>query len=91
MRRTLEEVTGYEVPTERAEESEQEEPFSRDSTTLANSGVLLRMEGVEERASDQVGRPDHRRRCDQEASCNAADGKPDLRKISAISLCGTRE
>lgn len=75
---TLEEVSGHEVPAERPEEGEEEEPLSRDPTTLANSGVLLGMQSVEQRTCYKVGWPYHRWRCDKEASCDATNGEADL-------------
>ena len=75
---TLEQVAGYEIPAERAEEGEEEEPLSREATTLADSCVLLGMQRVEQRACHKVRWPNHRRWRNQEASRDAANGKADL-------------
>ena len=44
---------------------------------VADTLVVLRVERVEERAEHQVGGPDHRRRCDEEAARDTADRETD--------------
>jgi hypothetical protein len=70
-----EEVVGEEIPAEGAEEGIGEEAFTRDTTAITNTGVLLRVKGVEEGAGDEIGGPDHGRRLNEEATCDTTDGK----------------
>ena len=47
------------TPDEGNQEHIREEPFTTDTTTVADSRVLLRVQCVEECASDEIGGPDH--------------------------------
>lgn len=85
-REGLEDVAGEEVPAKGADKHIYEEPLTRDTAAGTHTGVLLRVEGVEERAVDQICWPDHRRGRDQEAASNATDGEPDLRRLSEKHL-----
>lgn len=57
-RERLEDVSGEEIPTRRGKETVEEEPFTANTTTVSDTGVLLLMESIEQRASDQIRRPD---------------------------------
>lgn len=54
----LEEVAGEEVPDGGGEEGVEEEPLTAHTTAATNTGVLLRVQGVEKSAGNQVGGPD---------------------------------
>lgn len=74
------ETTSYErhtllTPDETTQEHIREEPLTGDTTTVTNTSILLRMERVEQSASDQVHGPDHRRWSDQETTHDTTDGK----------------
>lgn len=73
-----EEVTRDPVPAERADQSVREEALSGETSTRSYARILLGVQGVEQGASDQVGRPDHGRRVDQEPPCDASDRETDL-------------
>lgn len=49
---------------------------------VANAGILLRMERVEQGASDEVGRPDHRRRLHEIATEHSTNREADLYNYS---------
>lgn len=53
-----EDVVGEPIPAERTDEHVEEEAFAADACARADAGVLLLVEGVEERAGDQVRGPD---------------------------------
>ena len=59
---TLEDEAREEIPAEAADERIQEETLSRDSPSVSNATVALRMQRIEEGASYEVGGPNHRRR-----------------------------
>ena len=90
VRERAEEVAGEEVPTERADEDVEEEPLAGDTAAGSHAGVVLGVKGVEQRAGDQVGGPDHRGRLHQEAASDTTDGEPNLytdvngRKIAEV-------
>lgn len=79
-REGLEEVAGEEVPEEGADEDVEEEPLTGDTAAGTDTGVLLRMEGVEQCAGDQIGGPDHGRGLHQKATSNTTNGETNLRK-----------
>lgn len=58
VRKGTKEIPGEEVPAEGEQASVGEEPFTRDSSTVALARVLRLMQGVEQRRVHQVGRPD---------------------------------
>jgi hypothetical protein len=78
------------LPREGAEEGAEEEALARDAAAGALAGEVLGVEGVEEGAGDEVGRPDwggdrsegvcmrgrtHGRGRDEEAADDAAEGE----------------
>lgn len=71
-----EKVIWEQVPECGAGESDVEELFTAVASAVTNTRVLGCMEGVEERAGNEIGRPDHGRGLDQEASRNTANGEP---------------
>ena len=88
----LEDVAGEEEPDEGAEEGVEEEPLARDASAVPDPSVLLRVQRVEERTGHQICRPDHGGRCDEETSCDAPDGEPDLPQVFSKSITlGTLE
>ena len=58
-REGLEDVAGEEVPAEGSQEHVGEEAFTGDTTARTHAAVVLRVQGVEESASDEVRGPDH--------------------------------
>ena len=57
VRHCLEDVVRKPVPTERTEKDIGEETLSANATTIADTGVLLLMQGVEQSTGHQVRRP----------------------------------
>ena len=55
---SLEEIPWDNVPRSRSEEAVEEEPLTAYTAAVTNTGIGLCVEGVEESASNQVGRPD---------------------------------
>lgn len=53
----LKEVTRHKFPQKHSEEGDGEETLARDTPARTNARVVLGMQGVEEGACDQVGRP----------------------------------
>ena len=71
-------VAGHEVPAERRGEAVEEEALARNTTTGTHTGIVLRVQGVEEHTCDEISRPDHGWRVDQEAASNATNREADL-------------
>lgn len=72
-----EDVAGEEVPAEGEDERIGEEAFTGDTAAGTDTGVLLRVEGVEERAGDEVGGPDHGGRLHEETTGDTTDRETD--------------
>lgn len=73
-----EEVAGEDVPDGTAEEHEEEEAFSGDTTSATHTSILLSVEGVEQCASNKRIGPDHRGRGYEEATSDTTDGETNL-------------
>ena len=73
----LEDVAGEEVPASGACESDEEELLAAHATSVTDSCVDVLVEGVEERAGNEVGRPDHGRG-DTRKRRDTTDGETDL-------------
>lgn len=56
-----------------ADKNVDEEALAGSATVDVSSRSLLGVQRVEERGGDEVGGPDHRRRCDEEAFANTTD------------------
>lgn len=80
IREGAEDVAREEVPAEGTEEAVEEEAFTRDTTARTDTGVLLRVQRVEQGAGDEVGGPDHGRGLDEEAASNTTDRETNLRE-----------
>ena len=65
------------TPNERGQETVDEEAFTADTSTTAHTCVLGGVQGVEESAVDEIGRPDHAGRCDEEAAGDTSNRKAD--------------
>ena len=74
----LEDVAREEVPEERAGERIDEETFTGDTPMSSNTSVLLGVEGVEQRAIDQIHWPNHGWGRNKEATGDPTDRKPNL-------------
>ena len=55
----LEKVSREEVPGARPSQCVQEEPFSGKTSSVTHTSVCLRVQGVEERTGNKVGRPNY--------------------------------
>jgi hypothetical protein len=64
-----------EIPNNTSSKDVNEVPFSRNSTTLALTGLVLAVEGVEQGAVHEIDRPDHGRWRNQELSQNTTKRK----------------
>lgn len=72
-----EKIARKDVPHCRTSEGNVEESFTTETAPATNTGVLGRVKGVEERARNEIRRPDHRWRLDEETPRNTSDRKPD--------------
>ena len=78
VRQRLERISRQPVPAERAEECVGKEPLAGDTAARAHACILLRVQGVEERAGDEIGGPNHRLGLYKEPAGDAANRKSDL-------------